>query len=518
MASSPLWSINGTYLFREGNDIDILIDGQAAYSEISNAFYKSKKFIYLTISYGAQDFFLVPGADTFFNILRNRRQDKVDVRMVVWEPAESTPDTIPDPTPVKIPGVNDGPECIQARWDHAKGYTGTYKSPQGLFESWPVYFPDFLGCHHQKTYIMDDGEDSYVAFVGGINPVQCYWDTPDHDVLNKGRVKSGVDIIKGLEDNPPLHDIFYKIKGPAVFDVLSNFIERFNGASIPYSSVTFDVVPPVTIDQIPAIPDGIEAQVVRTIAPDTYPSLPDGDQGIRELYFNMLGAAGDGSLVYIENQYFFDHGVVAEIREAAERGAKVIVVLTSKPDEGMLQGRVESILEEHYQYGESLPLKSGHENVGFFTLGNHKYNPQDPDKLIVSETYIHSKNMAVIGADWAIMTGGSANIAFTSMWFHSEMNVVFTDITRIKSWVAKLWSEHLSISIQEASELIQKPDDALAFFRAQAASNTTALTNGKEPKGRIYQKDGTDFPARDLTGINLDNVNEASTILTTAKS
>ena len=48
-------------------------------------------------------------------------------------------------------------------------------------------------------------------------------------------------------------------------------------------------------------------------------------------------------------------------------------------------------------------------------------------KFIYSETYIHSKNMAVFTPDWAVMTGGSANIAFTSMWFHSEMNIAFTD-------------------------------------------------------------------------------------------
>jgi hypothetical protein len=95
--------------------------------------------------------------------------------------------------------------------------------------------------------------------------------------------------------------------------------------------VTSDVVAPVTAEQIPQAPDGIEVQVVRTIAPKTYPSLPDGEQGIRELYFNMLGAAEAGSLIYIENQYFFDHGIVAEIHAAAEREAKIIVVLTSKP-------------------------------------------------------------------------------------------------------------------------------------------------------------------------------------------
>src|SRR5208283_6104617 len=78
----------------------------------------------------------------------------------------------------------------------------------------------------------------------------------------------------------------------------------------------------------------------------TYPAIPNGDRGIRDLYFNMLYAAGQGSLVYIENQYFFDHGIISEIHEAAERGAKIIAILTSKPDEGTLPGKAESVLEK----------------------------------------------------------------------------------------------------------------------------------------------------------------------------
>ena len=42
----------------QGNEIQILIDGQAAYQEIADAFKKAKKFIYLTISYGDLDFLL----------------------------------------------------------------------------------------------------------------------------------------------------------------------------------------------------------------------------------------------------------------------------------------------------------------------------------------------------------------------------------------------------------------------------------------------------------------------------
>ncbi len=262
MASPTLWALNGTYLPREGNEIRILIDGQAAYDEVAAAFQRAKSFIYLTLSYGNQDFLPVPANNqTMFDILRSRRRAGVDVRMVVWEPATDTADTIPDPSPAGIPGVNEGRESIQARWDKARGYWGLYQSPRGHFLPFPLPFPAELGCHHQKTYVMDDGDGSVVAFVGGINPVQAYWDTPAHDSLDVRRVRQGTDPFEGLEKTPPLHDIFYRIKGPAVGDVLANFVERYNGASIPHKDVTSNVVPTVTADPIPQVANGIEVQV-----------------------------------------------------------------------------------------------------------------------------------------------------------------------------------------------------------------------------------------------------------------
>jgi phosphatidylserine/phosphatidylglycerophosphate/cardiolipin synthase-like enzyme len=104
------------------------------------------------------------------------------------------------------------------------------------------------------------------------------------------------------------------------------------------------------------------------------------------------------------------------------------------------------------------------------------------------------------------MTGGSANIAFTSMWFHSEMNIAFMDPDLIKGWVARLWCEHLQISVAEAKDLIGKPNEALAFFKAQAKRNLAALKQGLKPEGRVFDREGwndTNIPAQDLTGIVL---------------
>jgi phosphatidylserine/phosphatidylglycerophosphate/cardiolipin synthase-like enzyme len=505
--TSGPWAKTGSYPPRHGNEVQILIDGQAAYREIAAAFRGAKKFIYATISFGNEDFLPVPeDGETMFDLFRSRQKDGVDVRLVIWQPGRTTPDTIPDPAPKTILGVNDGAGSIQARWDVAKGYQGEYSSPRGHFEPFPLDFPAALGCHHQKTYVMDDGAGGVVAFVGGINPVQAYWDTPKHDLLDVRRVAKGKDLIKGLEDVPPLHDIFYQIKGPAAGDVLANFVERYNGACIRYANVTTDVVAPIAADQIPQITNGIELQVLRTIAPKTYPATQEGDRGIRELYFNALSVAGEGDLIYIENQYFFDHGIISQIHEAADRGAKIIAVLTWKPDEGTSVGEVEGVLEKIAHFEDEGRAVSGHRNVAILTLGNSCPDPRTAGKIIYSETYIHSKTMAVLGRDFVVMTGGSANIAFTSMWFHSEMNIGFTDSARIKSWVAQLWAEHLNVPVDKATELIAKPDDAFNFFKQQATSNKVALDKGLTPEGRVYYREGTNFPQRKLEGISLASV------------
>ncbi len=163
------------------------------------------------------------------------------------------------------------------------------------------------------------------------------------------------------------------------------------------------------------------------------------------------------------------------------------------------------MLEKIAGYREAFSLVAGHSNVALLTLGNSRPDPRTPGKIINSETYIHSKNMAVFGPDWAVMTGGSANIAFTSMWFHSEMNIAFMDTALIKNWVAQLWSEHLQVSVERTMELIEKPADALGFFKDQAVRNRTALEDGQMAEGRVYDW-GVEFPARDLDGIDLDRV------------
>jgi hypothetical protein len=92
------------------------------------------------------------------------------------------------------------------------------------------------------------------------------------------------------------------------------------------------------------------------------------------------------------------------------------------------------------------------------------------------------------------------------MWFHSEMNIACTDYALIKDWVGQLWSEHLCISIAEASRLLSSPNEAFDFFKEQAQRNLQAMNDGLLPDGCVYPREGTIFPSRELDGINLTSV------------
>ncbi len=62
------------------------------------------------------------------------------------------------------------------------------------------------------------------------------------------------------------------------------------------------------------------------------------------------------------------------------------------------------------------------------------------------------------------------------------------------------------IRFQHAVWMPSEEVDALFRFKEQAAWNTAALTNGQQPKGRVYEKEGTVFPERKLAGIHLSSV------------
>ncbi|KAK1438662.1 hypothetical protein QVD17_04471 [Tagetes erecta] len=200
--------------------------------------------------------------------------------------------------------------------------------------------------HHQKTVIVDTDagvKRRIMAFVGGLDLCEGRYDTPEHSLFSTLNT-----LHKDDYHNPnftgstagcprePWHDLHCRIEGPAAYDVLQNFEERWLRASKPrgLSKITkfSDVL--LKLDRIPEIlgvndarytsekdPEGWHVQVFRSIDSNSvkglgFPKDPKYaksknlvcgknvliDMSIHTAYVKAIRTAQH--FIYIENQYF----------------------------------------------------------------------------------------------------------------------------------------------------------------------------------------------------------------------
>ncbi|XP_047339637.1 phospholipase D alpha 1-like [Impatiens glandulifera] len=193
--------------------------------------------------------------------------------------------------------------------------------------------------HHQKTVMVDaempnnsSDKRRIVSFVGGIDLCDGRYDTPLHSVFGTlGSVNhddfhqpnfKGSSIEKG-GPREPWHDIHSRIEGPAAWDVLFNFEQRWKKQGkkdllIPLREFEDTIIPPSPITY-PNDHETWHVQVFRSIdggAAFGFPENPEDaaksglvsgkdniiDRSIQDAYINAIRRAKN--FIYIENQYF----------------------------------------------------------------------------------------------------------------------------------------------------------------------------------------------------------------------
>ncbi|KAK2996112.1 hypothetical protein RJ639_029473, partial [Escallonia herrerae] len=96
--------------------------------------------------------------------------------------------------------------------------------------------------HHQKTVIVDadagHGKRKITAFVGGLDLAMGRYDTPKHPIFTMLQTVHKDDFHNLTFEGPtvgcprePWHDLHCQIDGPAAYDILTNFEERWQKAS-----------------------------------------------------------------------------------------------------------------------------------------------------------------------------------------------------------------------------------------------------------------------------------------------
>ncbi|KAL2516978.1 Phospholipase D beta 1 [Abeliophyllum distichum] len=200
--------------------------------------------------------------------------------------------------------------------------------------------------HHQKSVIVDADAGNYrrkiIAFVGGLDLCNGRYDTPKHPIFSTLQTVHKEDYHNPNFTGPavdcprePWHDLHSRIDGPAAYDILTNFEERWLKASKPRgiqkmkashddSLLKLDRIPDVlgieeAANQRQGDPETWHVQVFRSIDSNSVKGFPKDpkeapnknlvcgknvliDMSIHTAYVKAIRSAQH--FIYIENQYF----------------------------------------------------------------------------------------------------------------------------------------------------------------------------------------------------------------------
>jgi cardiolipin synthase A/B len=399
---------SGAYPVRPGNLVRPLVDGVPAFERIGEAIEDARHSVWLTVAFFAPDFRFPRPRGALFDVLDRAVNRGLDVRVLFWRPnpesshyGRTFPGSRADRDMLRARGSR-----FRIRWDRAHG----------------AY------CQHQKSWIIDAGQSTETAFVGGINLTAANMGSPGH---------------RGADQR---HDLYIEVTGPAATDVHHNFIQRWNEASeracedgvwghdgseaLPFPSRLSD-------------PRGVAwVQIQRMVHPGRYAdgtpspgSMPcdilSGERTILEQYVRAIDAARRS--IYIENQALPIPAIAGRLEEALKRGVDVVYLAPAGPEDYVRAARQHPSHEAFFGGVEAL---GRYEN---FLLAGIAAPNGDAGR---SSIYVHAKAM-LVDDEWA--TIGSCNLHSNSLSGHTEMNAAFWAPDTVRALRCQLLSEHLGI-------------------------------------------------------------------------
>jgi phosphatidylserine/phosphatidylglycerophosphate/cardiolipin synthase-like enzyme len=347
------------------------------------------------------------------------------------------------------------------------------------------------GSHHQKFVVIRHRDDPSrdVAFVGVIDLAHNRRDDADH-----GGDPQPQPLTEEYGAHPPWHDVQVEIRGPAVYDVETVFRERWADPTPLSRSPVRRLVDVVRRDdthpdrlpeqQPPPPPAGQHTvQLLRTY-PDLrhgrdYPFARGGERSVARGYAKAIARAE--RLVYVEDQYFWGHGVAEPFEEALRTHPelRLVVVIPLVPDVSGLN-RVPQYLGRRRSLARLMRAAPG--RVAAYGLENHAGTP----------VYVHAK-VCVIDDVWA--STGSDNFNRRSWTHDSELSAVVLDEEYARRLRLTLVAEHLdrlgNLRDGELLEVMADCVDPAGMYDVMAAS-ARALENwhrggrvGSRPPGRL---------------------------------
>lgn len=402
---------------------------------------------------------LRPGDDGYrplSDVLAEKADAGVDVRILLTAAVFSG----------SVPGVKIGP--FRANVFAARAFRRHPSMRERVLLDWSGAG---IGCHHQKMVVLHVGGE-LTAYVGGLDLSANRYDAEPHDRLSIGDERWG------------WHDGAVRLRGPAAARVWEVYRGRWlEAASLPSRSTYF---PPARWEEMnpePYLPDlphapsvpaypspGTAVQVLRSFRPwriDQYfmlyrrhwTTLPR--HGVREVFHGISAAIrGARRYIYLEDQYFYEapggnrrYRLYGLLRDAAERGVKVVLVCSGRKDPA--DGGVNKFRRR----------VTGDVQRGVID----KLRPADRGNVMmhrIEDLTVHTKLMLV---DDVFASVGSANFFSRSMrGTDTELSTVLvTTGTQVRDLRVRVWAEHLRTPLtDELRPFLEDIDLAIGIWHA----------------------------------------------------
>ncbi len=419
----------GSYLTRPGNAVQLLIDGEPAFRRICQAIETAQHSVWATVTFMWSAFRMPDGRGTTLEVLDRAAKRGVDVRLIFWRPDDETATLRRNAfwgAPEHFELLEQLQPQVSIHWDRAQ--------------------PGF--CQHQKTWLIDAGQDEQTAFLGGLN-------------LNPNSMVSPGHFGEGQN-----HDLYIEISGPSVADVHHNFVQRWNEVS---ERKVNDGCWGAQADTMLEFPTrlstergNVTVQIQRTIHAGRYQNshapvgghpfdIASGEQTNFTQYLAAIQSSQRS--IYIENQYLELSEIVEALQSALERGIEIVLLLPITPDI--------NVSLERRAFIDARAALAEYEN---FTLAGIAGLGVDGHRKPV---WIHSKLM-LIDDTWA--TIGSANLHRFSMFGNSELNAAMFSPQIVRAFRVALLEEHLALDTSRFDDVA-----ALRLFKQIAFANREKL-------------------------------------------
>lgn len=343
------------------------------------------------------------------DLLIRKAKNGVEVKVIVWEPRLALR-ILPGADERGIDGRADQVERINQIANRIQ----IEKNLSVLVDSTA---PTLTSAHHEKIIVVD----YEFGFIGGLDLSKGKWDTSKHEYDSTYR-----DV-----NSEPWHDVHAMVRGPIVWDLLSQFHQRWAYCDTKSVSVASSIKIRSNF-RIRGRDGNTPAIALRTWRRFA------GHGGIKAWYTGAFSRAKES--IYIENQFPFQSDFLTRILAKRLREQKNLKVIIVSPMEPNLPGFVGKIIAKISvnDVNKNLAVLRGAGQGRVETYSLISQDKSFPEKR--RQIYVHSK-LAIVDDKW--LTVGSANLDKNGLVDSSEFNVAITSVEDAIKCRIRLWQEHL---------------------------------------------------------------------------